>query len=157
MIGRVLDWGDVPAWFEAIGTVAAFAVALVIYAQSVADRRLDQARKVSAWCPGGVTSSPDGQVMSVLLRIENLSDEMITEVRTTLLRPDGQRIGQPDGRGDGLDYPVIGPDRRMQLTIDSPRHSGWDDVSWVNVRLEFTGAAGRSWCRQGRDLVPVGA
>jgi hypothetical protein len=51
------DWGDVPAWFEAVGTVGAFAFAFRTY---YGDRRRArgesesaQARQIAVWADGG--------------------------------------------------------------------------------------------------------
>lgn len=44
-----LDWGSVPAWVAAFGSAGAFGIALYLFWQSLNDRKLAQARLVSAW------------------------------------------------------------------------------------------------------------
>jgi hypothetical protein len=49
----VLVGGDAASWIEALGTLAAFVVALVVFIQAVSDRRRSQARLVSGYISEG--------------------------------------------------------------------------------------------------------
>jgi hypothetical protein len=51
-----IRWGDLPTWVGAIGAILAFGIALVIYGQSIRDRRKEQARLVSGWVPAAPRS-----------------------------------------------------------------------------------------------------
>ena len=48
-----IDWGSVPDWLAAIVTGLSFAVAAVVYRNSVVDKEKDQAARVSAWLSEG--------------------------------------------------------------------------------------------------------
>jgi hypothetical protein len=49
----VLVGGDAASWVEALGTLAAFALALAVFIQALRDRRRVQARLVSGYIAGG--------------------------------------------------------------------------------------------------------
>jgi hypothetical protein len=160
------DWGDVPTWLGALGTLLAFAIALVIYAQSLGDRRRDAARRVSGWAPNGMQIIPAGveapgqeyftrigeaplttadDRCTVTIWIRNRGDELISDIRATLVNPD-----------DGSDWGVeeqrwleIGPGQQMQRTV---LYKDTGARGWPQVRLEFTDAADRRWTRRGGRL-----
>jgi hypothetical protein len=102
------DWGTVPDWLEAFGTLAAFAVALRLLAKELAarreveeDRRRAQARLMSAWittwlpagadmkshairvAPGRPPRSPEEQPKAFVI-VRNGSDEPVSDVRATM-------------------------------------------------------------------------
>jgi hypothetical protein len=166
-----LDWGDFPTWLTAVGTLLAFAIALLIYWQAARDRRREQARRVSAWVPGGITlipagwtgpglpggptSSPtppglsdgptNGPRVQFLLRVLNGSDELISDVRVELVSPTGDRLGIPP-----TGWTDVGPGQEIEITTT------WSDDGRVRgevrLALEFTDAAGRRWMRLGGSL-----
>jgi hypothetical protein len=138
-----VDWGDVPGWLSAVGTVGAFSIALVIYRQVVSDRRLEQARKVSAWS-GAVVGTPDGRHVRVELWVRNLSDELISDVSARLVTLEDQDIGPAPKEWR---YPGIGPGGEVRFEMVERRDLGWEGIDAARVRLYFTDAAGRRWRR----------
>lgn len=72
-----MNWGDVPTW---IGT-GSFFIAAIAYQQSVADKRRDQASKISAWI--GITTEAD--TPKRILRITNTSDAAVYDL---FVKPD---------------------------------------------------------------------
>jgi hypothetical protein len=157
------DWGDVPTWIGSIGTLLAFAIALVIYAQSQRDRIRDEARRVSGWAPNGMQIIPAGEDLpnaqfftrigaapltdsvdrcTVMIVIRNRGDELISDVRATVVDPgDGSWWGVDEQR-----WLEIGPGQQMQRTV---LYKDTGARGWPQVRLEFTDAANRRWTRRG--------
>jgi hypothetical protein len=151
------DWGDVPTWLGAVGTVAAAWIALVIYAQSQRDRKRSQARSVSGWVPGGPSLVPAGMQIGaspfvaqqdrveLQVWIHNRSGEIISDVSARVVSADGEDLGV-----EGLKWTDIGPGQTIELG-----HSQPDDGSIrgeLRLKVEFTDAAGRRWERVGSSL-----
>ncbi|MGY1773486.1 hypothetical protein [Blastococcus sp. SYSU D00813] len=143
-----MDWGDVPGWFSAVGTVGALAVALTIFRQSVSDRRQEQARKVSAWS-GAVVVTPDGYHVRVPFQVRNLSDELITDVSARLVTLDDKDIGPAP---HDWKYADLEPGGTAGFTLEERLDLGWSGVDAARVRVVFTDAAGRRWRRVGGQL-----
>jgi hypothetical protein len=165
------DWGTVPDWLAAFGTLAAFFVALRLLAKELAarreqeeDRRTEQARLVAAWMTSKWASETEVR-HSIVMR--NGSDEPIFDGLCvpvpntsryasdplTLLEP-----GRPEGTNMMFDYVLtfqILPPHEMRES-DLPLPELWTSPWNVAIGLSFTDAAGRRWKRypDGRLVEP---
>jgi hypothetical protein len=163
-IAAGLQWGDVPTWFGSVGTVLAFAIALLIYAQSLGDRRRDQAGRITAWVHGNPTILDAGQRAEneedyepvegswtkndkrilIEISIRNASDQIISDVSATLVPLDRANWDVAEMRW--LD---LGPGEEQIKAI----YKYMDDrAGRVRVRIEFTDTQGRQWIRLGGNL-----
>jgi hypothetical protein len=149
--------GDAPTWIGAVGTVLAFGIALVIYAQSQWEQRRAQARRISGWVPGGVTLLKAGTPLNSMpavaevdsvqtkLMIRNDSDELVSNLEATLVAADGGDLGEPP-----LRWTDVGPGQHIeldQLMADTGRVR-----DPVRLRITFVDAGGRRWERLGGSL-----
>jgi hypothetical protein len=138
--------GTIPEWIAALGTVAAFFVALGLFAKELAarreqqeDQRRDQARRVTAlaqrW-PGGAERHT--------LIMRNNSDEPASAITVVMEHPDKPGVITRQESWDLLP-PGESPEKSAFFAPVGP------------ITLSFTDAAGRRWKRypDGR-LVEVG-
>jgi hypothetical protein len=144
--------GDVPSWLAAIGTVGAFAIALLLLwvqmsdrRKEAGDRRMAQARLVAAWLsemtPAGEVAATDAYAGTSLLDydvlVRNGSEQpvymatvqLVVGVRGTCVR----RIG------------VLGPGETRELRIKVPGEPR--GVPFANIT--FADSAGQVWMRSG--------
>jgi hypothetical protein len=148
------DWGTVPDWLAAVGTLAAFAVALRLLAKELAarrqyeeDRRRGQARLVAAWTSTPSMSRRLGDKPSMFdVIVRNGSDEPIYAVVLTMLAPTFYRkppTGPHVGGGVAFEaaYGVLGPhdEERVTHVVES--------TSPGPVRVTFTDSQGYRWRR----------
>lgn len=76
--GTGADWGSVPDWVAGVGTVLAFAIAMVVFAYEVWERRRSdrrrQAERITAWLHTGMSSQYrewiQGQGLDVLVHAQ---------------------------------------------------------------------------------------
>lgn len=161
------DWGDVPMWIGALGTVLAFFLALAVFSISVRDRLRQQARLVSPLVTGGpvrhsagfplpescvlhevaVAQEPTTRIVSVAeavvsvgISIVNHSDEMIAELECHLLSADRAELAPVD-----LPFKILGPHESRSMRVIYPVASGVGGN--MALRLHFTDAVGRRWER----------
>jgi hypothetical protein len=143
------DWGSVPDWLAAIGTLAAFAVALRLLAKELAarreqeeDRRQEQAHRVSIWMEHFGTEAA-GNFMLLLVR-SNRSDEPVYSVSFCMEHPD-----EPGSVTREDTWPLLPPGTQTDgpLVLTYPPGP---------ATLTFTDAAGRRWKRypDGRLVEP---
>jgi hypothetical protein len=165
-----LEWGDVPTWVAAVGTVAAFAVALY---QITTERRyrhqaerLDreerhraQARLISAM-PGPVAREPGDPLLAGRSAIDciNSSSEPAYNVVVGMVFIQGAGPRTTEDMlglraGDGVPHPVP----TTTLSILPPGHSrAWIAGSgWIGVlagragaEIAFTDRSGSHWIRR---------
>jgi hypothetical protein len=132
-----INWGDAPSWFAAIGTVGAFGVSIFLFARSQIDRRLGQARLITAWQKQINVRAKPYPIITYVVRNDsqepafNVVMGAMCGVRGTYVR----HIG------------VIGPGEFKELRIflaGSPR------AEQYAPDLAFVDAAGRQWLRNSR-------
>ncbi|MFL5964072.1 MAG: hypothetical protein ACJ757_14385 [Gaiellaceae bacterium] len=150
-------WGDVPTWIGAVGTLLAFGIALLIYAQSQREQRRAQARRVSGWVPGGVSliragtplKLPIGRVefdlVQVKLMIRNDSQELVSDLEATIVAADGGDLGVAS-----LAWIDVGPGQHIELDQTMPDTGKVRDP--VRLKISFVDATGRRWERLGGNL-----
>lgn len=165
-----IDWGTVPDWIAAIGTVAAFLVAAVAYAGSVWLSREAQARQVSmsqihvsvieAGTPLGkqemavlgvpVTIAqyqstgliPQIRVAKIELTVVNNSDEVMGPISIEFAET-GSRSFLKNAEGE-IDR--IQPHQESPVTVVIP--DSWHPMyPPLHVRMVFRDSAGRWWQR----------
>jgi hypothetical protein len=146
------DWGSVPDWLAALGTVAAFAVALQLLAKELEvrreaeeDRRSEQARLVSAWPQDPFWEQ--GQTW-LPVAIRNGSSEPVYQVRAVMVPPESPYASDPEVATADVNKvrvrrEIVAPG---QLTI---AHFGIEALNVVPgpISVSFIDAAGRRWKR----------
>lgn len=149
------DWGSVPDWLAAIGTLAAFGVALRLLAKELdarreqeEDRRRAQARLVNAW-PTMKWRESDGEAESWFV-VVNASDEPVYQVKVTVVPRDSGFAADPEAaRGQ---VPTIEEDLPLPLRPQETSER-WAPAesklgTWhVVLGLSFTDSMGRRWKR----------
>jgi hypothetical protein len=160
------DWGTVPDWLAAIGTLLAFAVALGLFRKEQKarreyeeDRRREQASRVACWV--GMVEDPslprapwasDRPLRVVAAVLNNGSEEPIYDCRVHLeLDPAGTGTFWNGDRRLTLAERVVPPGR-----IQYPLRLSHADPPDVSAWMIFTDAAGRRWERHpdGRLVEP---
>jgi hypothetical protein len=149
-------WGPAPDWLTAIGTVGAFAVALVLLGREQEDRRRAQARRVSV-LPTGVKVDDDG-IEWFSLKARNNSEEPVYEVRAAMMSDLNPFAQDPEAAPIRPDIETLWP---VLLAAEGSEYRF--NVKQLGVRpgvvgFSFTDAQGRRWKRlpNGR-LYRVGA
>jgi len=162
------EWGTVPDWVTAFGTLAAFAVALRLLAKELAarreveqDRRREQASRVACWVQlvedkdqPPMPWAPDRPARVVAAVLQNGSEEPVYDCRVHL---------EIDPAAEGTFLKVVDGDfqkgeRRLTLKertlppgrIQHPLSLGRADIPYVSTWMTFTDAAGRRWTRHPR-------
>lgn len=131
-----------PSTYEAIGTVGAFAIALVVWTRELRDRRREQAVKVSAWL---APPSRDGGEAE--LHLHNGSSEPVTDLRVTALAHPRSETSQI--------VPILLPPGNQVLAADIGALGavGYLQDLPAPVDLSFVDSAGRAWRRRGSRLM----
>lgn len=148
------EWGTIPDWITAFGTLAAFAVALRLLAKVVAahreyeeDRRRAQARLVNAWIAPKWKES--GGLPELWPVVKNGSDEPVYQVKLTVV-PIGSLFASDPETARGRS-PAYEDDFERVLPQDSRQAWGPADEQlqtwYVVLGLSFTDNQGRRWKR----------
>jgi hypothetical protein len=152
-----IDWGDVPTWIGAIGTV--LAVLAAIYAgvqakrvylierrrdhQAEDDRRRTQAVAISGW----VTESTGHSAASEwpILAIMNASTLPVYDLVATVTRSDGTRLTSEK-------FPSVAP---AQSPLQRPLvlQESAIGAEPLLISLTFLDASGLIWCRDSRGKI----
>ena len=117
-----IDWGSVPDWLAAIVAGLSFAVAAVVYRNSVVDKEKDQAARVSAWLSEG----DEGHVLNV----RNASGGVIYDVVALNYSP-----------REELDFRTIPPETTVTRGLPAPPSGR------TVVPIRFRDGVGRYWRR----------
>jgi hypothetical protein len=152
-----VDWGTVPAWVGAIGTVAAFAVTFALLLHEIGVRRDEasdqekrQARFVWMGGVGGMgTSGTPGQSdhVDVVVQpiVHNDSDQPIRDVFVEVYDAHGEHLGNT-GTPGGI---KPGGEAKSHLKVSVPASRDLGDRT-TSGELFFTDADGRRW-KKSRD------
>lgn len=136
MIGTVsgpcglLNPGDLATWLSAVGTLAAFFVALGVYIGTVSDKRRAQAAKISCYLKSQGIYGP-GQPMDDGILHQHDGEDWVV-----IREPERSDSFHPAG-GDEFTYPV----KVMKLVVPLYNLS---DEQVTNVQIRLTGTAGES-------------
>jgi hypothetical protein len=137
------DWGSVPDWLAAVGTLAAFFVALRLLAKELAarreqeeDRRRNQARLVVAWATFKEVSETEVRY-SVVMR--NGSDEPVYDGLCVVV-PSTAVFEWEVG------WLILPPHEIKEGDLRLPERY-WRPLWEAAIELSFTDAAGRRWTR----------
>jgi hypothetical protein len=149
------DWGTVPDWLAAIGTVAAFGVTYRLLRKELAahrlyeeDRRRAQGRLVNAWLELRWRSNSEAEPW---FTVKNASDEPVYQVKITIV-PAGSRFAADPEAARGQTDMIVGGEYRQLLPQES-RQQSIDDVEWtfatwaLVLGLSFTDSRGLRWER----------
>lgn len=164
---RNIDWGNVPAWLGAVGSILAFSLASRIYQVNSRDRRMAQARLVSAIMVsqpsrltdtgfsiehlrstlppsvthvGGTHYEVVGSALRWDLRLLNKSDEMIGSLQLTIYDSSGRRIIEMNHQE------IVEPDSISTHTLVSRHEEAYE--SGYELGITFTDAVGHHWTRR---------
>ena len=149
-----MDWGTVPAWVAAIGTVLAFAVTFALLLSEIrlrraqaADQEMRQARL--AWVEVNETeTSPSQGKVTMVTRpvVHNASDEAIRGLLVRVYDDFGQLLGDTMPAAASL---RPRSEVACYLRIDVPQEHA-TRIGSISAELFFTDADGRRW-KKGRD------
>jgi hypothetical protein len=154
--------GTIPDWIAALGTVAAFFVALRLLAKELAarreveqDRRRAQARLVSAWQEPRFDTAPSGKSTATFVVIlKNSSEEPVYEVWLTLVpdtstfASDPEAVWGDDGAAKEADTEssrggMVPPGETVDVLVMPGRYP----TKRLVLGLSFTDSQGRRWKR----------
>jgi hypothetical protein len=151
-----VNYGTLPDWLAAIGTVGALAFALVLFARDQEDRRRAQARRVVCWLvvepttssfrpgiEGPTTTSIVGDHLEALLH--NGSEEPVFDCRVQVdLDPRQASTAGPDSNWRlVLTERMLPPGRTPRPLWELPGR----DLPHANVWMVFTDANNQRWQR----------
>lgn len=157
------DFGSIPDWVEALGTIGAFAIAIGIYMREVKDRQRSQAALISAWWsrvdPGGqdigsIGNMQPNEEVGFRLWVKNSSQEavydcfLLTEATLEAASADGEikwfgRFAYFLNGQIIVSAGIIPPGESLQYFVDGEH---LDSLGAMTVI--FRDAAGRSWRRE---------
>jgi hypothetical protein len=148
-----LDWGSLPAWVAAIGTVGTLAFTLMLVRRELRDRRAEQARLVNAWTDSWryrypLEAEPEVTTCDVVVR--NSSAQPAYAVRVAVLPWDWNRH-QREG-GIGRVFLTLPPEQTMKpqdFSYQFPPPPSNEPDPGLNppILLTFIDSNGRKWCR----------
>jgi hypothetical protein len=154
--------GTIPDWIAALGTVAAFLVALRLLAKELTarreveeDRRRAQARLVSAWTtPRRIETAGPELKLEFIVVLKNGSDEPVHEVWLTLV-PDSSPFASDPEAARAEDGTVKDPDTdwgNVELvppgeTFNVAVMPGRYPIKKLVLGISFTDSQGRRWRR----------
>jgi hypothetical protein len=152
------EWGTVPDWATAMGTLLAFAVALRLLFKELdarreyqEDRRREQARLVSAWLDA-VFEPPT--MFEWYIHLRNGSEEPVHDVKITLVAENSSFAADPEVvRGEGGEFKEAGPftSDRSVLPPGQPIEefvpTEFLPEGFPALGLSFTDNRGRRWKR----------
>jgi hypothetical protein len=155
-----VEWGTVPDWLAAVGTLLAFAVALRLLFKELAarreveeDRRREQARLVSAWTLRDQFQTGFGTYeLGFAVKVRNASQEPVYDLKFTLVPYEGPFATDPEAarRADetvetgteGGDLGRLPPGETIRFRIKQRPH-----LESLVLGLSFTDSQGRRWKR----------
>ncbi len=145
----VINWGDVPTWVSAIGSIATLLIALWLLYVDLKDRReakgnLDSAdaRKVSAWYEPSKTG--------ITIFVQNMSEEPVYYLVVNVGNADSNLNTFPDPSNRHMDimFGTLGPLQKQDYKITDERYfSGSHFPDIANIAVEFTDCKGVHWRR----------
>jgi hypothetical protein len=157
------DLGSLPDWLQGLGTVGAFAIAIVIYLREVKDRQRSQAALISGWWsrvdPGGQDIGSIGNMqpteeVGFRLWVKNSSQEavydcfLLTEATLEEASADGEikwfgRFAYFLNGQIIVSAGIIPPGESLQYFLDGEHLDSLGAMTII-----FRDAAGRSWRRE---------
>lgn len=151
------DWGTVPGWVGAVGTVLAFGLALGLGVWELRQRRMSQrddqlrqARLITISEPAMDVAERDRNRESVYVRLFNYSDQPIHEiyVMIRLWRESDSEPAEPDM----IQIILLGPGENHEFEFELPPGDGpvLAGAPWV----WFLDAYGRRWQRNAVHIEP---
>jgi hypothetical protein len=142
-----IEWGDVPTWFAAIGTVATFIIYYFLLRGEIAKREVEEkerdnftVRRVSAWI--------DGET----LNIQNKGHDPVYYL-VVYFGPMGVKFRPDSGKHVEMVVGTLGPDQQQEVNISEYilKTGIFPDIP--KVELEFTDCKGRHWIRESNGLL----
>lgn len=142
------DWGAVPDWVEALGTIGAFSITLLLLNGEIKARReMDEerlyrdARRVSTYVVRNKPDRADTNVMFIA-RVHNAGEMPIYDT-TVFVGPFEDHPEEKEPHFVG----VVSPDRTAGVELEGRL----GDEHFVDV--VFTDSAGREWHRSGEGAL----
>lgn len=146
-----VDWGDVPTWLAAIGTIVAVWFAVIQYRRLISSRIEEQASRVVAYAASSSFDWQNPRQSTCNAVVLNGSDLPIYECSLRLLSWDWrERKAEPL---DGALYPVVLPGTTPEETLDDglvppPLSPTTKATISPPLEIEFTDSAGQRWIRR---------
>jgi hypothetical protein len=138
---HTVQWGNAPSWLSAIGTVLALGISLSLFRTQImdrrrqqAERRIAQARLVSAWMEDVDLGS--GPYPALVLAVRNGSDQAVYSVSLSAA------VGVRGTFVRWLSSMGPGEEREVRVSLPAPPRS--DETT---PAILFTDSAGVQWLR----------
>ncbi|MEU3456732.1 hypothetical protein ABZ671_24485 [Micromonospora sp. NPDC006766] len=133
-----IDYGSLPAWVSAIGTTGALLInsfllrkALIERSEALAEKRREQAAKVTAWMDGPKRA----------INVRNSSDAVVDQFFILLwCRKQGSEYGKLTDAELSVGELPPGETREMGIPWQEP-------IQWALTGIQFRDSAGRYWIR----------
>lgn len=160
-----IEWGDVPTWVGAVGTVAAVFWAVHLYRGSLKDKKMSQARLLSPMGARTFIQMQPGEELLIAptlleagmrtnrgrsleqsawrthVRLVSTSEEAFYRVSLAVIRNDGDVISIP------IDTSELGPHESLSWMVYL--HKSAEEP--MHVRVRFTDASGVRWERTNHE------
>ena len=149
-----IDWGDMPAWVAAVGTVGTLVAALLqIRSERLARKKLEeqkQATGISTWIGGEASPQSTGVV------IQNMSNAPIYDVVITLViaAGAGPQTGEEVAKLSDQQGPSVPSMRRATSIVPPGKYMTELPSSWggmnrkPGIEIAFTDFQGNHWVRR---------
>ncbi len=149
-----INWGDLPTWVAAVGTVGAVIVALVLSGREgrrqIRAQRRHQAELVTGWLSGNSRSSSETQQMLRRVDLQNASSQLVYHVIISLVITRGAGTIQ---REYGTEYRTFLGELPPGKRSTEIEHGDGGMMMRFGIELAFRDAAGRSWLRDADGLL----
>lgn len=145
----IINWGDIPTWLSAVGTVGALFVALKLLNEDLKDRREirkkaleNDARKVSCWY--------EQSKKYATVWVQNMSEEPVYNLVANIGSADADLNAFPDldNKHMGIVFGILGPSQKQDYKVEDERYfSGSHFPDIAQIAVEFTDSKDSHWRR----------
>ncbi len=129
-----IDWGSLPDWIAALGTILAFVVALTVLVIQLVDRQRNAAGRVYAWLDSSA-------LPMATLHLTNAADEPVYDCTIT-----PEILGQVYEMERRI-VPLVLPGSTTDFSTSIPGGSATTGVNYLGVAMSYRDAHGRRWRR----------
>jgi len=150
MMGRAtqlvaLDWGSVPDWLAAVGTVGAFAATLLILGLDRRRSRRAAAVSLAVWATRSFRSAADGDSQTVTVHAYNGASGPVPVANVVSNRNGSDYVNEiltANDRG----FSELSPGGRISIEFDVVHH-----VDDAHLFVFFVDSFGRQWAKRVSD------
>ena len=164
MLLAKVEWGTIPDWLAAFGTLAAFAVALRLLAKELAvrreaeeDRRSEQARLVSTWDTFPEPDPRDSSQSRFFVVVRNASEEPVYSVTVVMEERGSPYIGITGSSDLNIRFFTVAPGASDGLALRQPEHRAGPLTLNTPAALAMGRVHARRWGRVPAVGAPLAA